>query len=324
MVDLSHCTTMNDSLVNFIHSSPITCVQLGTGATLWACDLLGIIPFKSVLLHPRLAFSPVWQPYRLFTTFLVTGFSLIDILQRSIGSIIWQAPLEALLNGPGDRFQAGKRISKGTQRQSDRGQKSLVEWLVAKNKFLHCQLLSATFILALDLFTFSLSPSKQIIRPYSLYPALEYSMRWLWAFTARSPSIAVFGSLPMKPIYLPIIFGLMGGSSTVKLMVKGFVAALAVSQFMEFKRPDGSTIFEWVVDIGKSWVRWFRMFTSVVERQDSTEFPHVQDFTTTNLSPRALVESHVIIDTVLSNVHQFSEEIANSFASQPAFSPPNE
>ncbi|KAI8802002.1 hypothetical protein BJ742DRAFT_834746 [Cladochytrium replicatum] len=292
-----------DYALNFVSSSPITAIQVSVGLGLHVLDMVGIVPYRTVLFHPRLILAPYWQTHRAVTSFLAMGLSTVDVAQRALGTFYYQAPLETFMNGSGDTYRGGRLIHEGRQRLLPNGRsttflglsglkllgrskaseatqqnqdtsniparrrKNMVEWLIIDNKFLHTQLLSAATLVLIELVVNeaipSLSPqpvpgsaSSYLIFPYSLYPNLEYATRWTWGLTTMEREIVIFGVIPVKPYYLPIVLCAMGGFSQWKALLKGLAASIIVSHLMELKRFDGENVVQWAYHQVLDWYYW--------------------------------------------------------------------
>ncbi|KAI8814393.1 hypothetical protein BJ742DRAFT_785145 [Cladochytrium replicatum] len=292
-----------DYALNFVSASPITSIQVSVGLGLHFLDMFGILPYRTVLFHPRLILAPYWQTHRTVTSFLAMGLSTVDVAQRALGTFYYQAPLETFINGSGDTYRGGRLIHEGRQRLLPNGRsttflglsglkllgrskaaeaaqqnqdtsniparrrKNMVEWLITDNKFLHTQLLSAATLVFIELVVNeavpSLSPqpvpgsaSSYLIFPYSLYPNLEYATRWTWGLSTMEREIVMFGVIPVKPHYLPIVLCAMGGFSQWKALLKGLAASIIVSHLMELKRFDGENVVEWAYHQALDWYYW--------------------------------------------------------------------
>jgi hypothetical protein len=134
---------------------------------------------------------------------------------------------------------------------------NLLTSTIRQNKFIQAQTISAITIVSLDLI-FHSPPSQNAIYfsvfPYSLYPSLEYSMRWLWAATETAQGIPVFGlPITIPPVYTPVITCAIGGFSEGTDMCKGLTAAFAVGYLLDLRRRDGQKVVDWLKDIGVRW-----------------------------------------------------------------------
>ncbi|KAI9204018.1 uncharacterized protein BJ171DRAFT_568485 [Polychytrium aggregatum] len=262
--DPSSGTTIKTQALNFAHTSPITTFQIATGSVLSVLDLFHILPYRTLGFHPYFAFAPHWQTYRVATSFLITGHSIMDVVNKSAGMVYWGAALEKRFNGAGDVVdENGVVRTEGLQRKARSGKrKGLFQWLILDNRFLHVQLASAAVIVGIECILYRQprfdGRTPVIIFPVALFPQLEYSMRWIWAFTEQDQNILLFGVLPIKPIYLPILLCAMGGFSGIKPLVKGFAAALIVTKIMDMRRSDGEPILDWVWKFGHSWYDWIQ------------------------------------------------------------------
>jgi len=221
-----------------LYSAPITTFQSASGITLYIANLIGLLPHQTVTFHPALAFTPKWQLYRIPMSFLVQTGSIAELFNHSVGLFLWQAPLEVAFTS--------KPASK----------KGIIEH-IKTNKFLHAQLIASTTLIAIELVLYRQPKTTGIwltIFPYSLFPSLEYSMRWLWAATETKTSIPVLGVVPVPPIYTPVIACAISGFGGVQSMVKGLAAAIVVGWVMEIKRSDGKLVVKWLKEVGQSWV----------------------------------------------------------------------
>ncbi|KAJ3090908.1 hypothetical protein HK102_002293 [Quaeritorhiza haematococci] len=272
-----------DRVQNFFNSAPITTIQISVGATLHITHLLGLTPYRTLCFAVPLAFSPTWQVHRSFTSFLVLGLSAYEVLQRCIGLGVWQTPLERAFNGSGDVVMDGVVVKYGEQRDrglgtghesGDDNRKNLFEWLILDNRFLHAQVASAAVLIGIELLLWETSLSSSAltsftkstpitssaalagemeVTPYLMYPSLEYSTRWLWAFTEQSGTILLFNILPLKPIYVPLAVCLSGGLTGWKSLLKGLVAGVVVAGVFDLRRVDGEPVVDWLTRFAREW-----------------------------------------------------------------------
>ncbi|KAJ3117531.1 hypothetical protein HK098_006238 [Nowakowskiella sp. JEL0407] len=289
-------SALEDQALNFYSAAPITTIQVGAGLTLHVANMLGLIPNREILFHPRLIFSPYWQSYRAVTSFFVIGISTMDVLQRSLGSLYYQAPLETWFNGSGDLYRNGVLHHQGQQRKKiisnsprpDNSssssssnvtirRKNTIEWLFLENPFFKSQLLTVATLLGIEFLLWESqplfdafnpfqsydinllgTPSSYLIFPYTLFPNLEYATRWTWALTTQEREVIMFGVLPVKPVYLPIVLCGMGGFQQFPALIKGFFASLVVSKAMQLKRFDGEFVAEWTIRLCMDWYYWVK------------------------------------------------------------------
>ncbi|KAJ3268330.1 hypothetical protein HK104_005398, partial [Borealophlyctis nickersoniae] len=271
------------SLGSRIHSYaltyPITTFQILVGSTLHVTHLLNITPYRSLLFHPRLCLPPTLQLWRPLTSVLVLGTSIPEVAQRAVGMTYWQAPLEKWFDGEGDVVRDGIVVREGeNRRKADGSRKNWFEWLILDNAFLRAQLLAAVVVVSMEFVLYrdptpaavaapllssgaigsvlssSSSAASQLMQapgalllfPYTLFPTLEYSLRWMWAITDQEREIVLFGVLPVKPVYLPLALCAMGGFGAWKSMLKGAVAAIVVGKVMDMRRAGGENAVDWL------------------------------------------------------------------------------
>ncbi|KAJ3101942.1 hypothetical protein HDU96_009805 [Phlyctochytrium bullatum] len=82
--------SLRDRIANHARASPITTLQASTGVTLYVASLLGILPARALLFHPRLAAAPRWEVHRVGTGLLVLGTSLFDVGRAVAGMVAWK------------------------------------------------------------------------------------------------------------------------------------------------------------------------------------------------------------------------------------------
>ncbi|KAJ3216800.1 hypothetical protein HK099_005735 [Clydaea vesicula] len=244
------------TLVNpYFLNSPVSTIQISAG----------FVPSHKLLFHPRLALSPTFQVHRIGTSFLILGHSAYDVFQKSAGIIMWQMPLERAFNAP------IKEKKKEESSFNEPANKSILDFkkiqkYLNKNKFLKAQLIAGGTLVTIDLL-FYRNPVRinryYSIFPYSLYPSLEFSMRWLWAATETATSLPVLGIIPVPPIYTPIIVCALGGFRQSEHLLKGLIGALAVGYIMDLRRSDGSRVVDWMKSLG-TW--WFNFITTKVRK----------------------------------------------------------
>ncbi|KAJ3194980.1 hypothetical protein HK101_001433 [Irineochytrium annulatum] len=289
--------SIREKYVNFFLSHPITTVQATVGISLYLLNVTSLVPTRSLLFHPRLAFDPRWDLHRVATSFLVLGTSLFDVGRSVAGLIYWQAPLEKWLCGAGDVYKEGMLVKRRRNRVTvirrrgvpgERGgmgpiyeeqrEMPMYQWLLTKNKFVAALAISAGVVTAIELVLYRdpqpmalnlnatrLIPSSaagvMVIFPYALYPLLEHSVRWLWALTDQEEEVRLFGFLPLPPIYLPIVMASMAGFSTWKETLKGLAAALVAARAINIRRgelgAEGEPVIDHVIRLGKRWIAWF-------------------------------------------------------------------
>ncbi|KAJ3035873.1 hypothetical protein HDV00_003346 [Rhizophlyctis rosea] len=274
--------TLRAKAVDHFNNSPITTLQILLGSSLHIGNFLGLTPYRSLLFHPRLALPPHNQFYRPLTSLLVLGPSIIAVGQSAVALTYWQSPLERYFDGDGDTIRDGVTIHEGANRRKPSGaRKNIFEWLITDNAFIRAQLLSAAVIIALEFALYrDPSPSKLplsipfpgsstsavvapaaaslLIYPYSLFPTLEYSMRWIWAITDQEREVVLFGILPVRPVYLPLALCAVGGFKGWKSMLKGLVAALVVGKVMDLRRAGGENAVDWLWKTAVGWGAWGR------------------------------------------------------------------
>ncbi|KAJ3208202.1 hypothetical protein HDU67_006949 [Dinochytrium kinnereticum] len=207
--------------------------------------------------------------HRTVTSFGVLGTSLFDAGRAVAGLVYWQAPLEKWLCGEGDVVREGRVVRRGVNRKRGDGtRKSIVQWLLTENRFTRVLGVSSAIITAIE---FALYRDPQpvgmdgaypsgilVLFPYSLYPLLEHTIRWLWALTDQDQDVKLFGVLPINPVYLPIVMTAFGGFSAWKEMLKGFLVAVATSHLFKIRRggEEGELVPSYLIRLGKSWQQW--------------------------------------------------------------------
>lgn len=309
--------------------APITTAHIGLGTSLYALNLIGVIPTQSLLFHPSLAFSPNWQIYRTITSFLVMGRSASDVFYRSVAMYYLHSPLEEYMdvtyvsqlkeeiyqtketaystydnlksqiqhyyNNNGKPPTAIQRLmmqfqvySKSFWRKS-----STLLSQVSNSPYFKILALSCGFIVAIELFFFKesstispevswsysqmdqgtysgnasngypdiktlykglVNPGFTLLFPRSLFPNLDYSLRWLWAICGSKEVVSMFGVFPMRPVYVPVLLCALSGFKTWPAMLKGLACSLFVSYVMKLRRPDGQLVVDYTIDLGKYWI----------------------------------------------------------------------
>ncbi|KAJ1564045.1 hypothetical protein HK405_015985 [Cladochytrium tenue] len=280
-------TALREAALNRARAAPITALHFAAGTTVTLAGLVGLLPTRALLFHPRLAFAPLWQLHRVPSSLLVFGGSPLDLARAAGNMLYWQAPLETLLGGSGDVYRDGRLVRRGENRRrrrrrskqqgQDQGtaggdRNSLLEWLVLENRFLHTQLVAAAAIAAMELLLrpdprpFLLnsggeeSPSVLIVFPYSLFPVLEQANRWLWALTdAQDRDVLLLGMVPVRPVYVPLAMALTSGPAGWLASLKGLAAALLAARALGLRRgnsPDDDLVVDYAARLANSWRRW--------------------------------------------------------------------
>ncbi|KAJ3412721.1 hypothetical protein HDV05_000349 [Chytridiales sp. JEL 0842] len=276
--------TIRESLLNHFNSSPLTTLQILTGSTLFLFNLTGLIPLRSLLFHTRLALAPRWELYRIPTSFLILGTNLIDVVRSCAGMVYWQSPLEKSICGNGDLIKDGRLVQRGENRKKSDGKrqrKTDLEWLVTQNRFLRIQMAAVATLTILEIALYrDPKPISTpwggaggiLVFPYTLFPLLEHTMRWLWAFTDLHSTTTLFGFLPVQPIYAPLVLCGMSGFSTWKSMLKGFVGAAVVAKGMKLRRggEGGEEVGEFLYYWGRGWYNWMK---ALVVRAETGKMP---------------------------------------------------
>ncbi|KAJ3393285.1 hypothetical protein HDU84_002364 [Entophlyctis sp. JEL0112] len=276
---------VRDRVRSFANSQPLTTGFLGVSAIAHSLALVGIVPLRSLSFHPRLALSPAFQLNRIPTSVLVLGRSIPQIVSSVVSLVTWHAQLEVLTCGTGDVIKDGRIVRRGTNRAS---RKSLYDWLVRENAFFRIQLATLAVVTALEMALYSdprdpsaalflsgssvltKSSSAILVFPYSLFPVFDASIRWTWAFMELEKDTLIFGVLPVRPIYVPLVTSLMGGASFYNLF-KGFLVATAVSAALKLKRggidlafdddathPSGELVVDYLREFAFGWYRWIK------------------------------------------------------------------
>ena len=236
--------------------APITTLQVTGGFIVYVFGTIGLLPRHKLLFHPSLAFSPLWQTHRALTGFLVLGNSAYELVQRTVGLIMWQVPLERAFTS-NISIPDSPPLSNASTKELIIQKINHLKSSLRQNTFIQAQTISAITILSLDLL-FHSPPSQNAIYlsifPYSLYTSLEYSMRWLWAATETAQGIPVFGlPITIPPVYTPLITCAIGGFTEGYDMCIGLVAAFAVGYALDLRRRDGERVVDWLKSIGLRW-----------------------------------------------------------------------
>ncbi|EGF79302.1 hypothetical protein BATDEDRAFT_89933 [Batrachochytrium dendrobatidis JAM81] len=277
-------------------SAPLTTLQIICGIGLHAVTLFGILPSANLLFHPRLIMPPHGQVYRIPSSFLVLGLTTYDVLQRAIGLAFWQAPFEQSMptyqgssrpwipsssSASTNETPSAKPYPAGTSKSSPASRPVMPEHsagsMVKKSpawasllayiqhinpKFLQTQLISAGIIVTIELLLAQNSHSRQVgnylhLFPYTLYPTLEHSMRWLWAMTAHDrESIPIMGVVRLEPVMIPLVMCAMGGFSSITATVKGLLAAIVAAKILDIRRWNGEPAVDWFHAVALSWCEW--------------------------------------------------------------------
>ncbi|ORY44692.1 hypothetical protein BCR33DRAFT_850222 [Rhizoclosmatium globosum] len=279
---------VRDRVRTFYYSSPLSTCLLGTGLCLGLAGLTGLVPLRAASFHPRLAFAPAWQLHRIPLSVAVLGRSLPQFVGSVVSIVTWHAQLEALVCGTGDTVKDGRIVKRGS---NNRSRKTIYEWLVSKNPFLKIQLALLVATTALELLLYSdpkdplsavylsgssvLSQTQKavLVFPYSLFPIFDAAIRWTWAFMELEKDTLIFGVVPVRPIYVPLVTTLMGGGSFTSLL-KGFIVSATVSTALKLRRGGADLarrdtddtdldlddppelVYEFLRDFGIGWYRW--------------------------------------------------------------------
>jgi hypothetical protein len=259
---------IEEYVMNHVRSSPLTSIQIVTGFTLFTANLIGLVPARPLLFHTRLALAPRWEVHRMGTAFLIMGTNIVDIVRSIAGLLYWQAPLERYISGSGDVVQDGRLVHRGDNRRGGTmgKRKSMVEWLVTQNRFLRMQALAAVTMVGLEVILYRDPPPLNplmgggiLVFPYSLFPLLEHTMRWIWALTDLHGEIKLLGMIPLQPVYAPLVVSAMSGFATWKYTFKGLLGAIVVARAMGLRRggEGGEYVHEYMYHLGMRWYRWF-------------------------------------------------------------------
>ncbi|KAJ3067763.1 hypothetical protein HDU98_009044 [Podochytrium sp. JEL0797] len=273
---------VRDRVKTFTSASPLTASHLALCLAGHSLALVGLVPLRAQSFHPRLALSPAWQLHRIPSSLCVLGRSLPQFAGSVVSMVTWHAQLESLVNGSGDSTKNGRIVKRGTRPKS----KSILEFLLSpENQFLRIQLSLAAATVLLEILLYS-DPKDAVLMqgssvlsravlvfPYSLFPVFDAAIRWTWAFLELEKDTLIFGVVPVRPIYVPLVTSLMGGGSVWSL-AKGFVVAVAVSTGLKLKRggrdlnvgfsldggdaAGGELVSVYLRDFGSQWYRWIR------------------------------------------------------------------
>ncbi|TPX68916.1 hypothetical protein SpCBS45565_g02859 [Spizellomyces sp. 'palustris'] len=290
-------STLTHTLQSHIRSSPHTTLQIALGSTIHLTHLIGLTPYRTLLFHPRLFLAPRYQLWRGITGFCVLGHGIVEVFQRAVGMVYWQAPLEKWFDGEGDLVKDGVVLREGqNRRKRSGGRKNVLEWLVTDNHFLRAQLLAGVVLVGIELALYRAPPApvsttsflttatpSLLLFPYSLYPNLEYAFRWLWAITTPSTSLTLFGVLPIQPVYIPLCLCALGGFGAWKAMLKGLVAAMVVGKVMDLRRIGGDNAVDWLWKTIVGWAAWGQAVASGGRLSGSGETRGLPDTQTTSL-----------------------------------------
>ena len=246
----------------FYKSAPITTHQIAIG--------LGLSLFRNDYwkFHPYLIASPKWQIYRGLSCFLITGDNLGEALASSIG-LAFNYSLESSLSTQKNhlfpaRYPILDKINKFLSR-------------FVKNPYLKAQIISGIVILALEFLFYkpkslvnptwinaateflqnNILPSADLTRvlflnPVSLYNILDSSMKWIWSFMNCNRQFK-FRDIHIHPIWIPIISTFIFGKDGFYNNLKGFFAAIIVSEVLNLRNSDGEHIVDsGLVEISKT------------------------------------------------------------------------
>ncbi|KAJ3025253.1 UNVERIFIED_CONTAM: hypothetical protein HDU68_007323 [Siphonaria sp. JEL0065] len=243
-------TLVSDRVRTFWNQSPLTSLHVTGSVLSHTFALVGVVPLRAQSFHPRLALGPAWQLHRVPWSVLVLGRSLPQIVGSVVSLVTWHSQLESLVCGSGDIIKNNRLVKRGT---NGRAKKSTFEWLVKDNAFLKIQIASLIAATALEMLLYSdpkdplsavflsgssvLSSTQRavLVFPYSLFPIFDAAIRWTWAFTELEKDTLIFGVVPVRPIYVPLVTTLMSGGSLFTL-AKGFLVAVSVSFGLKLKR----------------------------------------------------------------------------------------
>ncbi|KAI9099551.1 hypothetical protein DFS34DRAFT_649265 [Phlyctochytrium arcticum] len=267
-------TSLREVARSHATASPVTYLQATIGCGLHLTHLLGLTPYRALLFHPRLVSAPYWQVWRGVTSFAVTGMGVLEVGQRALGLLFWQAPLERWFRGvkAGGEPEpyvatSGRSLASSSSppppqdliKSSSSSLQTVIQRIVRPlPPFLTAQLLAAVTLLSLEFIAPAIPsrPSSNLIFPYPMYPAMEYALRWIWALTTVSAPVSLFGVVQLQPVYMPMALCVVGGLTTWKLMVKGLIAALVVCGTMDLRRDDGQTAVSYFSSKVHAWWSW--------------------------------------------------------------------
>lgn len=245
-----------DSAVNFFNSHPVTAIQVGIGAALYATTAVGLLSGDSVLFHP--ANFGLSNAHTGVTASLFLGLGLFDSIRRAYSIISYGGQAESILDGPGDVVRGGRVIHNGSSRVgADGSPKSLLSWILGSRYF---KVLGVT-VAAIVGSELLLNPGplvyrgKKMYTPYSLAPALEYASMFLYSFVAPpAATVSIISVLPNIPVIaLPWLYCATSVFVSLRECLIGMFAALAAAKVVGLRRSNGEEIYSWYIKELQYW-----------------------------------------------------------------------
>ena len=216
------------SVENLASDAPLTTLQIGLG-------LCVAVSFRDLLIYHRGCLL-TRSAFRAVTQFLVIGDSIWSSLGSAVSLALVQGSLEPALN-------ASRRSEPSMKLSSKTSLLSLIRSAIQRSSlspYLIATLLSGSCLVVIDALGLPFLSSTNSSY-YSLFPALDASMQWLWAFVSgpRQLSTGIFGmSLGLDkvhPVWLPLLSILFGGRQRWGHAISGLIAALLTSHLMDLR-----------------------------------------------------------------------------------------
>lgn len=196
---------------NLLGGSPYSVVEMQVKDKV--SNMIQYSPVTTAHIVLGVAFLP-FQKYLVFKPILGHGFitsffclgSGFNVLKRLYGMAMYQAPTEELFSK------------------------------ASKYSFLQAQTVMASLIVTSQIIFTHYQPL--------LFPLLEHSNRWLWAFTSMDKSIQVYGYVSISPALFPFVLCFFE-SSFYECFV-GLGTSLAAAWILNLKRQDGQPLLDYV------------------------------------------------------------------------------
>lgn len=217
--------------------APLTTLQIGLGL----CVAGGGRSLRELLIYHRECLS-TRSALRVLTQFLVIGDSFWSTLGSAVSLALVQGYLEPSL-------KTSRPSTPSTKVSSKTSLLSIIRTVIHRSSlspYLIATLLSSSCLVVIDALGLPFLSSTNASY-YSLFPALDASMQWLWAFVngPRQLSSGIFGmSLggpsflgldKLHPVWLLLVSNLFGGRQRWGSAISGLIAALFTSHMMDLR-----------------------------------------------------------------------------------------
>jgi hypothetical protein len=213
-----------------------------------------------LLFHPRLFAYPTWELSRGVTAFFVLSDNFAGVIHSFVSMAYAQGWLE-------EHF-------KNTQPCSRKAPPIvLVDAALRKhikNPFLRAQVLAGVCIVLIECILSMYVKSRHaaslkllpfLIQPYSLFPHLHSTMKWLATFLRFDKKITLMGGTEIHPLWLTLGLALASGPSGWKTSAKGLMTALIVAKIMHLRTDRDEPLVESVIKELRQWTQTAVMVT---------------------------------------------------------------